>query len=159
MVKKSNAAGTGYRPLIVFGVLLLFVFCAYSNTFQSAWHLDDYPNVVNNARLHLRDFSPNSVINTFFSRSGAFNNLYRPVSCLTFAINWYFGNGNVGGYHFVNISIHFLTAFFLFLTILNLYKSPGLTAKNKRYGFWIALLSALLWALNPIQTQAVTYIV
>ena len=159
MVKKNKAAGIGYRPLIALGVLLVLVFGAYSNSFQSAWHLDDYPNVVNNFRLHLSNFSPDSLINTFFSRQGAFNNLYRPVACLTFALNWYFGNNNVGGYHFVNISIHFLTAFFLFLTIFNLYKSPGLRSINMPYGFWTALLSALIWALNPIQTQAVTYIV
>jgi len=143
----------------VFGALFLLVLCAYSNTFQSSWHLDDYPSVVNNSRLHPKDLSPDSLYKTFFSRSSPLHSLYRPVACLTFAANWYFGRENVFGYHVVNIAIHFLAAFILFFTVLNLYKSPNLNHTNKGDGYWIALLSAVLWALNPVQTQAVTYIV
>ena len=85
--------------------------------------------------------------------------MYRPVACLTFALNWYFGKDNVTGYHAVNIIIHILTAFFLYLTILKLFKSPNLKDKFKGNEHFIALLTAVLWAVNPIQTQAVTYIV
>ena len=85
--------------------------------------------------------------------------MYRPVACLTFAVNWYLGQDNVYGYHLVNIAIHILTAFILFLFIINLFNTPVI--KNKDYGdeYFIALLSATLWAINPIQVQAVTYIV
>ena len=47
----------------------------------------------------------------------------------------------------------------LFLTILALFESPALRGKYKGSEYFIALLSAVLWAVNPIQTQAVTYIV
>ncbi len=158
MSKESGVRMNG-KVWFVFGALFLLVLCAYSDTFQSSWHLDDYPNVVNNYSLHLGDLSPESLSKTFFSRSDPLHNLYRPVACLSFAANWYFGRENVFGYHVVNIAIHFLTAFILFLTVLNLYKSPNLKQTSKEDGYWIALLSAVLWALNPIQTQAVTYIV
>jgi len=151
--------GERKRLSLAFGILALLVFFAYSNTFQASWHLDDYPTVVENPRLHLSDLSPRAIFKTLFSRPGSFGNLYRPVACLSLALNWYFGQEQVEGYHFVNICIHFLAAFFLFLTILNLYQSPGLAGKDAGNGFWIALLAAALWALNPVQTQAVTYIV
>jgi fumarate reductase subunit D len=52
--------------------------------------------------------------------------LYRPAACLTFGLNYYFGKLDPAGYHLVNIVVHFLTAVFLFLTILALFRSPRL---------------------------------
>ena len=43
--------------------------------------------------------------------------------------------------------------------MLKLFKSPNLKDKFKGNEHFIALLTAVLWAVNPIQTQAVTYIV
>ncbi|MGV7222939.1 MAG: hypothetical protein ACQ9MH_15595, partial [Nitrospinales bacterium] len=59
----------------------------------------------------------------------------------------------------VNFLIHFLTAIFLFFAILNLLGAPNLKEKFDTNKYFIAFLSAALWAINPIQTQAVTYIV
>ena len=139
-----------------------FIFILYSNTLNASWHLDDRPNIINNFYLHIDSFHPKEILNTFFTDPHNPEILskkpYRPVACLSFAINWYFGHDQVFGYHIVNILIHFLTAFFLFLFILKLFNTPNL--KNQQSSpFFIALLSSILWAANPIQTQAVTYIV
>ncbi len=146
-----------------FFLLLCFIFLIYSNTFNSSWHLDDYPNIINNPHLHLSDLRPQSIEKTFFASidKGLYSGktMYRPVSCLTFALNWYFGKADVTGYHFINICIHFLTAFLLFITILNLFNTPVLRGKYQGNEYLIALLAAVFWAINPIQTQAVTYIV
>ena len=83
----------------------------------------------------------------------------RPVAMLSFAFNWYVGSDNVVGYHIVNLSIHLLTAFFLYLTIFNLLNAPNLKSIYQKSACFIALLAAVLWAIHPIQTQAVTYIV
>jgi tetratricopeptide (TPR) repeat protein len=88
-----------------------------------------------------------------------YNQLYRPVACLTFALNWYFGQQDVRGYHIVNITLHFLTAFLLYLTVLTVFKTPNLAKRFSGNQQLIALLTAALWALNPVQTQAVDYIV
>jgi tetratricopeptide (TPR) repeat protein len=144
------------KKFCVFGVLFLLPILAYSNTLESSWHLDDYDTIVANPRLHFSDLSIESVYNSFFSRS---ENLFRPVACLTFGLNWYFGNGQVAGFHMVNLGIHILTAFFLFFAILNLYRSPRLIGDSENRIFFIALLTAAFWALNPVQTQGVTYIV
>ncbi len=48
---------------------------------------------------------------------------------------------------------------FLYLTILNLFRSPNLTGRFRGDEYFIAALAATFWAVNPIQTQAVTYIV
>ncbi|MCP4693577.1 MAG: tetratricopeptide repeat protein [Desulfobacterales bacterium] len=141
-------------------VLLLFVIllgAIYANTLGASWHLDDYANITFNPKLHVTRLTPEAVYRSF---SAYRNKPIRPVSCLTLALNWRFGQDNVAGYHVVNIAIHVLSAWFLFLAIFHLLRTPNLeehTTPGDRY--FIALLAATLWAVNPIQTQAVTYIV
>jgi Flp pilus assembly protein TadD len=141
-------------------VLLLFlIFLAYSNTFDASWHLDDLPHITQNPVIHIKDISPGSIAQTFFAHPNSAERLYRPVACLTFALNWYMGKDNVVGYHFVNMVVHVLTAWALLITILNLFKTPNLKGRYQGNAYCIALLAASLWAINPVQTQAVTYIV
>ena len=150
------------RTWIVFTLLFLLILLIYSNTFHASWHFDDKPNIVNNRYLHLNNLHPNSLLQTLYTNPMNLdigNKMYRPVACLTFALNWYLGKDSVTGYHAVNIIIHILSAFFLYLTILNLFNSPNLKGKFNGSEHFVALLTAVLWAINPIQTQAVTYIV
>jgi len=77
----------------------------------------------------------------------------------SFALNWYFGQDRVLGYHLVNIFIHILSAVFLFFAAESLLQTPGITIKNASIRYQAALLCAVIWAVHPIQTMAVTYIV
>ena len=85
------------RNGIAFALLLLLVFLVYSNTFNAAWHMDDTPNITSNSRLHVETLSHGSILKTFFAHPDGRkqDSLYRPVACLTFALNWYFGKDNV----------------------------------------------------------------
>lgn len=152
------------------GYLIVVLICMviYSNTFNSSWHLDDIPNIVDNFYLHIDNISIESVVKTFYTDPTNPHHLskkmYRPVACLSLALNWYFGKDNVFGYHVVNITIHTITAFFLYLFLLNLLNFLQRTKYNHKYFtsfqiFIIAFYTALFWAVHPIQTQAVTYIV
>jgi tetratricopeptide (TPR) repeat protein len=151
------------RVSIAAALLFFLIFAVYCNTFNADWQFDDKPNILNNHYLHIKNFKPGSLVQTFYTNPtdpGNFGEkLNRPISFLTFSINWYFGKNMVIGYHIVNFLIHFLTTTFLFIAILNLLKTPNLKEKFERNKYFIAFLSAALWAINPIQTQAVTYIV
>jgi tetratricopeptide (TPR) repeat protein len=74
-------------------------------------------------------------------------------------LNYYFGELDVLGYHLVNTLIHFLASVFLFLFIYHTLNLPALRTKYADNAYPIALLATLLWAINPVQTQAVTYLV
>lgn len=160
---KWSLSKTSKQIWLAFFGLALLVLLIYSNTFHAAWQFDDKPNIVNNTYLHLKDLNAESLLQAFFTNprdpSKTGRRLYRPIPCLTFALNWYFGAENVIGYHAVNLVIHHLTAFFLFLTILNLFQAPNLNDKSGKDAYATALLAAVIWAVHPIQTQAVTYIV
>ena len=151
------------RKWVAFVLLSVLVFLIYSNTFQASWHFDDFPNIVLNPYLKISDLKAETLYNTFFaSRKDGFyqqTKLYRPLACLSLALNWYAGQQDVSGYHVVNLLIHIVTTIFLFLTVLLLFRSPNLRSKFEGSQYFIALLTAVLWAVNPIQTQAVTYIV
>ena len=123
--------------------------------------MDDTPNIVNNPAFHIPDLAPQTLWKTFFANPVNAQRLYRPLPCLSFAINWLVGGSNTFGYHLVNLAFHLFTAlalYFLFvrlLLVLN-YQKPDQEIPDIRS---TALLGAALWAINPIQTQAVTYIV
>jgi len=134
------------------------IFLIYSNTLDASWHLDDYQNITHDARLHLNDLTLDSLWNATISFLQNPRDA-RPLSRLTFTVNWYFGQDDPFGYHLVNISVHVLTAFFLFLTLADLLKLADTAGAVHQQRYLIALLSAILWSFNPIQTQAVTYIV
>ncbi len=84
----------------------------------------------------------------------------RVVSYYTFAINWYFGKDNPSGFRLVNILIHISTSLLLFKTIELLFRTPVLIGRYSRWQIYhVAALAALIWAVHPINIQAVTYIV
>ncbi|ADW18228.1 Tetratricopeptide TPR_1 repeat-containing protein [Desulfobulbus propionicus DSM 2032] len=141
---------------IIVAILLL---ACYSNAITVPWHLDDPPNITENYPLHITDLQPETLWQTLFAKPFSPGTLERPVAYLSFALNWYVGQDNPIGYHLVNLLIHILTAFFLFKTTFLLLQSPRLEKYSEDKALFIALLSATLWAINPIQTQAVTYIV
>jgi len=102
---------------------------------------------------------PDSLAGAFMAHPDSKGELYRPLAMLTFALNYYWGQDNVFGYHALNLLFHILTAWILFALIFNLYKSPVLKHNQRETAFFISLLATVLWALNPIQTQTVIYIV
>jgi tetratricopeptide (TPR) repeat protein len=146
---------------ICFVIIFSSIFLTYSNSFNASWHFDDFDNIPNNQALHITDLQPKSLVSTFFAYPFSTNKeiLSRPVSNLTFALNWYWGNDDVFGYHIVNVSIHCLAALFLFLFLVRLYDTTPLANTDRNLIHTIALFATLLWALNPVQTQAITYIV
>ncbi|MEW6667862.1 MAG: tetratricopeptide repeat protein [Thermodesulfobacteriota bacterium] len=147
------------RGISAFLFLLVLVILAYGNTFRASWHFDDHPNILLNPRVHIRDLSPDTILKLFSEGFGGEEKLYRPVSCMSFALNWLWSRDQPAAYHMTNTLVHFLTGFFLFLTVQTLFRSPRLIARYAGRESLTALLAATLWALHPIQTEAVTYIV
>ena len=151
---ENRSRQISYRPFVIFFFL---IFLAYCNTFHASWHFDDYPNIVNNPKIQITEFNTQALVRSMQHPGGAA--YWRPLAYLTFALNWFAGGTEVFGYHLVNILLHSLSACLLFLTILILFQTPTLRGKHSESVQSVALLASALWAINPIQTQAVTLIV
>lgn len=83
----------------------------------------------------------------------------RFVGFLSFALNHEVSGTNPAGYHVVNILIHFLAAAALWALMAALVHSPAFDEKNSGWLVWVPIISCLIFALHPLQTQAVTYVV
>lgn len=135
-------------------IFCLLVFLVYANTFQSPWILDDFHNIVFNPALRIEKEGGLRKALVSFLEGGR---LDRPLARLSFALNRAAGAENPWGYHLVNTLIHALAAYFLYRVIALLLRSRA--AGDEGENDHAALFAALLWALHPIQTQAVTYVV
>lgn len=156
-MSKLNFKTFQHDLLVPLFLLTVFVFLIYSNTFQSPWILDDFNNILLNPSVRIENLDGESLWKQLHA-SLVGGRLDRPLARLTFALNWYFGGKDTWGYHLLNISIHALCAFFLFLTVKILHRTPqGGSERSNPYA--VSLIAAFIWAANPVQTQAVTYIV
>jgi len=147
------------RYAFVFMAVFVSLIIIYGNSFQCSWHLDDFTNIVNNPNIQLKSLSLDNIKKTFYGRSLEHTKISRPLSYLSFAMNYYIGGDSVFGYHVVNFAIHYLASLLLFLLIYNTLQLPLLNQSYGKTAYPIALLSVFFWATHPIQVTAVTYIV
>ena len=155
----ANSSGpSARRPERLFiyvacALIVLGVFLAYSRSLNVPFLLDDSYNILENKSIKslwppYRPFLPPT-------RTGLAG---RPLSNFTFAVNHAISGQNTSSYHAVNILIHALAALFLFGAVHRLLQTDRLRSRFETHATWIAFLSALIWALHPMQTMAVTYI-
>ena len=106
---------------------------------------DDTSAVKNN--LLITDWSnlPELFSKTYFSRSS--EESYRPIVTLTYFVDYFLWRLNPSGYHLTNILIHSVNVVLLYLLFLSLSLDRG-----------IAFFSAVLFAIHPVQAEAVNAI-
>ena len=127
---------------------------AYCNSFHAGWHFDDVPNIVSYRDIQIKDLSWQSLHTAWSARIGG----RRPISYLSFALNYYVSRSDVFSYHVVNFFIHVLNGVLVFL-FLWLVADKNSSSGTKEQQQVLAFLAACLWSLHPIQTQSVIYIV
>ena len=135
-------------PWVSLLLIALLAGIAYSNSFLTSFHFDDESSIVFNPAIHnLND------LNAIWHNSPT-----RFLTYLSLALNFRFGGLAVAGYHVVNLALHILTGFMVWLLIRSLVSivSKGGESLSNRV---IPLVGALIFVTHPIQTQAVTYIV
>jgi len=141
----------GLNVAVVDPTLTLAVLAAatYANIFANAPVLDDGWVIFDNSLIKNLGNIPRIFHEPYnAAMKGTNAGLYRPLTTLTYALNYAVGGSNVIGYHLVNITLHVLCSLALFgLARVLLASSPA------------ALLAALLFALHPIHVEAVTAMV
>lgn len=148
----SNWGVQGLLEQRPFQLLLLLVVTAlaYAHALDAPFYLDDYPSIRENPAI--RDIGDWQAIFAFAQQ--------RFLGYLTFAINYAWHGYDVGGYHLVNLLIHCATAVSVYYLVCQILVTPVLLNKvDSVVVKCLPLLAALLFALHPLQTQAVTYIV
>jgi protein O-mannosyl-transferase len=144
------------RHLIAIGLIIGVAFVAYSNTFYVPFQFDDRPNIISNPNVQIKVFTWDR-LERFIKNT--YHESIRVFSYFTLALNYYFGEFNVFGYHLVNFIIHVASGIFLYWFLILTFNLSSLREKYGPISYKAALLTSLIFISHPIQTQSVTYIV
>lgn len=139
-------AGFIKKHLLIFAVLPFFSFLVFSNGLQNGLFFDDEELIYRNVYVQNPSLWPKFFVSNMIEGAGKISNMYRPVLMVTFGLDYFFWKDNSLGFHLTNFLIHSLNGVLIFLLIEIIFK--------KRF---VAFLTALLFIVHPIQTEAVTY--
>lgn len=151
--RRPAAAGTSPAAWLLL-IPLVLAALAYARALRGELLFDDLPNVVNNPAV--RDLP--AVLRGFFPDLLAGR---RPVTVLTFALDFAVGGLSPLGLHLTNLALHLAAVLLVFAftrTLATLAADADAGPERARAG-WLALVVAGLFALHPLQTQAVSYVV
>lgn len=143
-------------PIIAVVVLSILIASAYGGTFYSPLILDDFHSFVYERSVFITDWTVSSLVLLSKTVFG----WVRWLPMLSFSIDHWAGKGDIAYFHLTNLLIHLVCFFSLIFLAFNLLKAAG--EKESDHGLpapLLAIFVAGLWALHPVQTNAVTYLV
>ena len=132
---------SGVRSALVAAGLVAAVFLAYANALDAGFQFDDWDVIVRDPRVQ-------SLPAWWHAMPGI-----RPLLKLSYALNHASGLG-VMGFHAFNVLVHAGNALLIFFLFQRLAGEAGYAQRESE---WLAIGTALIFALHPVQTEAVTY--
>lgn len=143
----------GRKKLILALTLLAVTLLAFVKIIDGGFLVDDYGNIVDH--LPIQVFEPSIA---HFIEAGVNGRLgIRVLPNISFAVDWWRGNGAASAFLVTNLLIHLGCTLLVFRLFVLLGNDCQKTAEASRV--LPAFFAALMWAIHPIQLQAVAYIV
>jgi tetratricopeptide (TPR) repeat protein len=125
--------------------LIFFItFLVYFNSIFNPFIWDDFQLILDNP--YIRSFKNFKFYFTTDLFRGGTSNFYRPLQTISYAIIYKIFKLNPVGYHLLNIFLHTGCAILIFILLRDIY------------GEKISFFGSLLWAIHPVNTEAITYI-
>lgn len=153
-VEVTTAGPAADRSLWLMPVVLGVACLVYLPALPAPFIFDDLSAIP--ANPHLRHLSP---LSEALSAPEQTPLAGRPVVSLSLAINYALGELDVRGYRAVNLIIHLLNAVLLFAIARRTLGSAAFGRGSERTAGWIALAITALWALHPLCTESVIYVI
>jgi tetratricopeptide (TPR) repeat protein len=141
------------RSAILFccACLVAAVAAAYAQSLGGRFLYDDIESVAENTTI--RHFSSALTPPDGATVSG------RPVLNLSFAANYAVSGPREWSYHAANVAIHAASALLLLGIVRRTLRTPAAGRRSGPESLAVAFAAALLWALHPLQTESVAYVV
>ncbi|MCP5163429.1 MAG: tetratricopeptide repeat protein [Hahellaceae bacterium] len=138
-------------------VFLILLVCAgiYAHALNGPFVFDDFENILNNQSLFIQEFNSSSIYDVLYS--GKAGPLGRPLSMLSFALNYYVLGPDSWGFKTVNLAIHLINTLLVFGLLLLILRALNLA--SSRWNLVAALMGASLWSFHPLNLTSVLYVV
>ncbi len=139
------------------GALLWVV---YSTAFDAPFYFDTVVHLRDRSNLQVVSLSPQVLWDAMHWDFGG--RLDRPVSRLSLALTHYFFGLSPRAYRVGNLLVHTVSAWALYFLLVSVLRTPRVERTNPYLASRAvpaAACAALLWALHPVQTNAVTYVI
>lgn len=131
--------------LVVVGAALVAI-VVFANSLANGFAYDDVWIIQNRDLVHgLGNLHRLLTTDYWSDRLGS--GLYRPLTLLTFAIDWQLWSGAPLGFHLLNVLLHAAVTAALTAVLLRFFP------------WWAALLGGIVFAVHPIHTEAVANVV
>ncbi len=122
-------------------VLILAALAVYAGAFGGSFQFDDFNVIVRQPAVH-------SLAAWWDSMPGI-----RPLLKLSYALSWGAGGGSTIAFHALNVALHAANVLFAWAILRLLFERMGVDGDG-----FAAFAGALLFALHPAHTEAVTYV-
>ena len=140
-------------------MLAVAIGVVYGPSLRAPFVFDDVDGIVNNDALHsLRPLVGPANARGPLNPPANLPSSGRPLVSLSLALNYQWGGLDPFGYHAVNLLIHFLAAMLVWAIVRKSLRLPYFDQRFDASAGRLALGVALLWALHPLQTEAVVYV-
>ena len=137
------------KKLFPYILLVSLVCLAYGNTLHHSFHFDDIPSILQKPWIRGLDKIPDFI----FSYS------QRPIVILSFNVNYAISGFKEWSYHVFNITFHLLVVVLVYrLGKLIVSHMSERSTSLVKVPTQMPLLAASIFAVHPLNTQAVTYI-
>jgi len=146
MNRLSGNKNPALARIVPYVFLSLAVFLAYANIYHNEFLFDDIALIVNNQFLRDWRFLPALLTTKLNAGSNIDGTYYRPMQSLLYLGLFQMAGLSTIAFHLLNITLHAVNACLVY--------ALGLKLRFIRGAVFVA---ALLWALHPLQTEAVTY--
>jgi hypothetical protein len=141
------------RCLALAGALALVVL-AYLPGLRGPFVFDDFPNIVNNPTVAVTALTAQNLHTAAVSNTSG--PLGRPLAALSFALDhWRAGGFDPLAFKLTNLAIHLLNVLLVYALVRRLARLAGAGPASGA----VALCTALLWGLHPLQLTSVLYVV
>lgn len=137
-------------------LLAAAVGAAWAGSFAGPFVFDDLPAILENESI--RRLWPLGAV-LFPDQAGGLTTSGRPLLNLSFALNHAVSGTAVWSYHAANLAIHVAATLLLFGFVRRTLLTAPLRGRFGPRAAGLAAAVAALWALHPLQTESVTYIV
>jgi tetratricopeptide (TPR) repeat protein len=161
--------------------LVIVPVLAYSNSFAAGFALDNKALILDDSRVHAATVENLALIvrRTYWWPVGE-SGLYRPLTTLSYLFNYaILGNRDrPAGYHAINLALHIVNVALVYAIVSRLTRDdpqssrrtqrksgaarPAVSVVERSAAFAVSAISfaiALVWAVHPLSTEAVTNIV